>query len=92
MFARIKKSGKYQYLQIVENRKGSPAIRLRFGPHMREMVAGMILLKSKRTSNSSCIFSFLCKNKLSWSDITKDSLIHSRINAYMGHLATLKDL
>ena len=45
MFARIKKSGKYQYLQIVENRKGSPSIRLRFGLHMREMVVGMDLIE-----------------------------------------------
>ena len=29
MFARIKKSGKYQYLQIVENRKESGKVRQR---------------------------------------------------------------
>ena len=59
MFARIKKSGKYQYLQIVENRKGSPAIRLRFGPHMREMVAGMILLKKDENIRGHVFLSFL---------------------------------
>ena len=59
MFARIKKSGKYQYLQIVENRKGSPSIRLRFGPHMREMVAGMILLKKDENIRGHVFCSFL---------------------------------
>jgi len=59
MFARIKKSGKYQYLQIVENRKGSPSIRLRFGLHMREMVAGMILLKKDENIRGHVFCSFL---------------------------------
>ena len=59
MSARIKKSGKHQYLQIVENRKGSPSIRLRFGPHMREMVAGMILLKKDENIRGHVFLSFL---------------------------------
>ena len=59
MFARIKKSGKYQYLQIVENRKGSPSIRLRFGLHMQEMVAGMILLKKDENIRGHVFLSFL---------------------------------